>query len=89
MNNLKKFLRKWLEVPEPPNIDSWVKDYKKQVEAEIQKSRFRLDWFLNEYHTNTCLNCKRPILAHYGGFYRNSKGEVFCSHECIDANKKP
>jgi len=77
---MKNIIRRWLNiVPAKPDMTEFEKRF-----AVLEE---KLNWFMREYHTNMCVNCKRTILAHYGGFYRNSEGKVFCSSECIDKHK--
>ena len=62
-----------------------IKDFYTQfIEQERIAYMQKVD---SQYSKGICINCSNDIVAHYGGFYRNSKGQVFCSHECIEEFK--
>jgi len=75
---MKEFIRKWLDIKDP------LPSREPLSLAEISHAIGEL---LQQYSNTVCVQCDKPIIAHYGGFYRNKDGEVFCSHSCIDNNK--
>lgn len=80
---MKKLIQNWLGITKQEEID--LTKFDKQFiefEKRFTKLEDRFNWFMNEYHTNKCSSCESTILAHYGGFYRTSDGEVFCSDKC-------
>lgn len=66
---MKEIIRKWLEIKDPKAPDL----------APLEE---KLDSFMAKYHPATCSICEKQIIAHYGGFYRNALGQVFCSDKC-------
>ncbi len=84
---MRKYIQKQIEIALKPFYEKLSVSLSEN-ENRVDNSIARLDWFMNEYHANKCGVCGKPILAHYGGFYRNSEGKVFCSTECIDKNKE-
>lgn len=85
---MKDKIIKWLGIERYfTKKDKEWREFLGQKDKQIQILHDRFDWFMNEYHTNECVNCHKKILAHYGGFYKNFEGKVFCSNECIDKFK--
>lgn len=76
---MKEKLRKWLGMTTCEHVCKCVS--LKQINDEVGK-------ILQQFSESKCVQCSKPILAHYGGFYRNSNGEVFCSSGCIEELKK-
>lgn len=66
---MKNFLRRWLNIP--PECNHVCKCL---TAKEANKAVGEL---LKEYSATECVQCKKPIIAHFGGFYRNFRGEVF------------
>ncbi len=80
---MKNIIKKWIiELIKEIDVEK-----KEQIEVDYNKVYHKIDEVLNQYHMNgTCLHCNKIIVGFYGGFYRNSKGQLFCSHSCIDKN---
>ena len=72
---IKDKIKRWLDVQESNHQCSCVSE--KQVEEIVAKA-------VSEYTEAKCIQCTKDIFAHYGGFYRDYKGRVFCSGKCID-----
>ncbi len=81
---MKQYIRKWLNIQDPlPPIQP--RDPKDPLTLEeINKAVGEL---LQQYSKTECVQCGKSIIAHFGGFYKNSEGKIFCSHKCIDDNK--
>jgi hypothetical protein len=56
-------------------------------EFDYDKVYKKIEEIFSQYNMNgECLHCNKIIVGFYGGFYRNSKGQLFCSHSCIKNN---
>lgn len=82
---MKEWIKKWLGIDSMLNAaKAALTTHADEEIARIQNTEKAFLDVLTQYSWTTCSVCKKEILAHYGGFYRNHKGEVFCSHKCID-----
>jgi hypothetical protein len=75
---MKNFIKKWLDIPEKCTHRECT--HTCITQEEITKAVGEL---LQKYTNTVCVTCGKDIVAHYGGFYRDHTGKVFCSHECI------
>jgi hypothetical protein len=83
---MKNFLRKWLEIKDPIEVD-WDK-FDKKVEDALAKLDRSFTQRIARFSVVNCLVCNKGLIAGRDAIYRNSKGQVFCSHDCIDATPK-
>ena len=75
---MKKLIRKWLGIVAPPPFPiHLISEAEGRIEKKVE------EWF-KSYWAVECSVCHKVILAHYGGTYKNWRGQVFCSHDCID-----
>lgn len=89
---MKELIKNWLglnvEKPDYSAIEKRTEEITKEAKDAIGK----LDWFMREYHASLCDWCKRPFLAHYGGFYTSRKENghtlIHCSSKCMDEYEK-
>jgi len=72
---MKKLLQRWLDVQ--PKCDH------KCTCITPEQLTNAVNQAVSKYTEATCSRCGKRIFAHYGGFYRNAEGLVFCSTECV------
>ena len=75
---MKKLIKKWLDIPDKCTHNECT--HTCISDEQITQAVGEL---LQQYTATTCVTCNKDIMAHYGGFYRDSKGRVFCCKECI------
>ncbi len=85
---LKKFLRKWLEVPSKPK----QRDYTKEMEEATEQALAKLDRSFTQriarFSIVHCYKCNKGVIGGRDAVYSNWEGKKFCSHKCIDKNKE-
>ena len=84
MTTLKSRLRKYLDIKPQ-------RDYSKEFDEKIKKALDTLDRSFTQriarFSVVNCINCSKGLIQGRDAIYRNSHGQVFCSHKCIDKLK--
>lgn len=78
---MKEAIKKYLGIKEQKD---WSKELTDAVEIYRKEATVEFERIINQLQPVICINDGKIIIKGRDSVYTNSKGQNFCSHECID-----